>query len=199
MQVLLDTLAQRLAQANRPFLVALDGRSGTGKSTLAGHLVTTFNAALVPVDDFFAASIPDSTWDTRTPVQRVADAVDWQRLRSEALEPLRAGREAAWHPFDFAAGLSPEGTYPFCSQATVAPPRPLVVVEGAYSTRPELRDLLDLTVLVEVPDGVRRRRLAARKDQSFQARWHLRWDPAEDYYFGMLRPREAFDVTLSGE
>jgi uridine kinase len=153
-------------------------------------------ATVVPSDDFFAASIPDSEWDRKTPERRVEDAIDWRRLRLDAIEPLRAGLPARWFAFDFAAGLRPDGTYPMQEAATERAPGEVVIVEGAYSSRSELADLLDVTVLVDAPQAERDRRLAAREDAAFLETWHARWDRAEDHYFGRLRPPASFDLVF---
>jgi uridine kinase len=75
-------------------------------------------------------------------------------------------------------------------------PRPVILIDGAYSSRPELADLLDLTVLVDAPAGTRRARLALREEAGFLERWHSRWDAAETHYFTSVRPPGSFAVRL---
>ena len=72
----------------------------------------------------------------------------------------------------------------------------MIILDGAYSSRPELADLIDLSVLVEAPAAIRERRLTDRETPSFLRAWHDRWDPAEDYYFAQVRPRGAFDQVI---
>ncbi len=189
---------RRVAAGSRPTVVAIDGRCGSGKSTLAALLAPLVDGVIVPADDFFAAEITTGGWEARTPAMRAADALDWRRLRTDALEPLRAGRPATWHSFDFAAGARPDGSYGMQAEPIVRLPGPVVILDGAYSARPELADLLDLTVLVEVPEAVRHARLAAREDPQFLVAWHARWDAAEDHYFGTVRPATAFDLIIGG-
>jgi para-aminobenzoate synthetase len=187
----------RLPRALRPFLIALDGPSGTGKSTVAASVARELDAAIVPSDDFFAAGITDSGWAALDAAGRAAAAIDWRRLRRDALEPLLAGTLAAWHPFDFAPGTRSDGTYPMAAEAVVLAPRDVIVVEGAYSCRPELADLIDLAVLVVASPAERRRRIAAREtDQEWTAAWHARWDAAEAFYFTSIRPAESFDLVV---
>jgi para-aminobenzoate synthetase len=181
----------------RPLLVAIDGASGSGKSVLAALVRVRLDAALVPPDDFFAAELTDADWDARTPAERAADALDWRRLRVEALEPLLAGRPARWHPFDFSAGTRPDGTYGFSLRVEVREPKPVVLVEGAYACRPELADLIDWSVLVDAPVEVRHRRLAPREDTQFLAAWHARWDAAEHWYFSQVMPPATFDRVVT--
>jgi uridine kinase len=180
-----------------PILVALDGGSGAGKSTLALLIVEELGAALIQSDDFFAAEITDAGWDARSPKERARDVIDWRRLRAEALEPLRAGKPARWHAFDFEAGVRPDGTYAVRSDYVERQPSAVIVLDGAYSTQPALADLIDLSVLVDVPIDLRHKRLAAREDPDFMAAWHARWDVAEQYYFTHVRPKSAFDLVVT--
>jgi para-aminobenzoate synthetase len=196
-EMIVAEIRRRMAGRAAPFLVALDGASGSGKSTLAALIAEELGAALVQSDDFYAAGIPDAEWDARTPQARAAGAIDWRRLRAEAIEPLRAGKPARWHAFDFDA-VRPDGTYPMRADFVDREPRPAIVLDGAYSTRPELADLVDLSVLVDTPIDVRHRRLAAREDEQFLAAWHARWDAAEEYYFTRVRPKSSFDLVVSG-
>lgn len=180
-----------------PLLVAIDGASGSGKSTLAAAVAAELNAPIIPSDYFFAADITDAEWDVLGPGERAAAAIDWRRLREEALEPLLAGRPAAWHPFDFAAGTRPDGTYPIATHFETREPAPVIVLEGAYCARPELADLIDLSVLVDVPLEERHRRIAEREEKSFRDAWHARWDGAEAHYFTRVRPPTSFDVVVT--
>ena len=181
----------------RPVVVALDGGSGAGKSTIAERLVRLADVALVRLDDFYQTAIPESELPRRTVEERLSGVFDWPRVRSEALVPLRAGRPGRWRAFDFARGLGEAGTYSLKEELTEVAPAPTVLVEGAYSASPPLRDLIDLAVLVDVPDEVRRLRAAARGDDAeFLAAWHGIWDEVEAYYFGHVCPPESFDLVV---
>jgi para-aminobenzoate synthetase len=185
-----------MTRHNRPILVAIDGASGSGKSTLALWLADEFQAAVVQSDDFFAAGISNAEWDARTPEERAADAIDWRRVRVEAVEPLLAGKPAKWHAFDFAAGVRPDGTYTMRSDFIERAPAGVIVLEGAYSTGGALTDLIDLTVLVDAPREVRQDRVQSREEREFLVSWHARWDAAEEVYFTQIRPRSSFDLVV---
>ena len=189
-------IRRRAANRSGPLLVAFDGGSGSGKSTLAASVASGLGAVVVPGDDFFAAALTDADWERRTPAERARDAIEWRRLRTEALEPLLAGARAVWYPFDFASGVRADGTYAPSGQAEVREPASVVVLDGAYSARPELADLVGLSVLVDVPLAVRHRRLAEREAPDFLAAWHRRWDAAEAWYFSQVRPASSFDLVV---
>jgi len=181
-----------------PLLVALDGGSGSGKSTLAALVAAELHAVIVESDDFFAAEITDAEWYAMGPKEQAAAAIDWRRLCREALEPLLAGTSASWYPFDFAAGTRPDGTYPLAADAVTRRPASVIILDGAYSARPEISDLIGLSVLLDVPTNERHRRIALREeDNDFLAAWHARWDAAEDYYFTHVRPASSFDLVVA--
>jgi uridine kinase len=185
-------IRRRLAGHWRPLLVAFDGRSGAGKSTLATCVAARVGAAVVEGDDFYAGGT-DAEWAARTADEKIAGCIDWRRLRTEALEPLRAGRAATWHPFDFAAGAGLAALHVLCQ------PAPVVILDGLFSARPELQDLVDLAVLVETADDrLLRHRLVTREGQQFMDVWHALWDEAEDHYFAHVRPRASFDLVVTG-
>jgi uridine kinase len=193
-----DAVLRVLDERGPPVVVALDGRSGAGKSTVAAALADRLRATVIPTDDFFAAEITDAAWEARTAAERARDGIDWRRMRRSALDPLLAGRPAVWHPFDFAAGRRADGTYATSPQAVRREPAPVIILDGAYSARPELDDIITLSVLIEVPPAVRLARLVAREEPQFLAAWHERWDAAEDYYFSKVRPPGAFDLIVGG-
>lgn len=175
---------------NVPILVALDGRSGSGKSTIAKIIAVRLGGVEITADDFYAGG-SDDEWDGRSSQEKVSMVIDWRRLRSEVLEPLLAGRRASWHPFDWNAGKGLAAHY------INRDPTPLIVLDGAYSARPELSDIIDLSVLVEVPDDSDRRvRLVKREGKKYMDDWHRRWDPAENYYFSKVRPKTSFDLVI---
>jgi uridine kinase len=197
LSLIMARLQRLTAESTAPLVIAFDGGSGAGKSTLAVMLAEQLNATLIQSDDFYAANISDAEWEALSPQALAESAIDWRRLRTEALEPLRAGKPARWHPFDFVAGVRPDGTYAMSQNVEERQPAAVIVLDGAYSTRPELADLIDLSILVDVPLAVRHERLAAREDAEFLAAWHARWDVAEEYYFTVVRPKTAFDLVVT--
>lgn len=75
--------------AGRPVLIALDGRCGSGKTTLAAQLAEHFPGSLtIHTDDYYlppAQRVPG--WETLPCAN-----MDLKRLRAEVLNPARAGQ-----------------------------------------------------------------------------------------------------------
>jgi uridine kinase len=92
-------IAKRRERLNRPVLVAVDGRSGTGKSTLAAEVAERYRGGCITADDFWSGGAEDY-WQALAPDERADRAIDWRRLRAEVLEPLLAGRPASWRTFN---------------------------------------------------------------------------------------------------
>jgi uridine kinase len=178
-----------------PIVVALDGGSGAGKSTLAALIKSKLEVALIPLDDFFSADIPDRQWDEFTVEEKLNNVFDWKRLRRHVIKPLLKGSPARWYAFDFASQRS-DGTYPMQTEINERNPLPVILLEGAYSASPELAELVDLAILVNVPVEVRHARLEARENRHFLEQWHKRWDEVEAYYSTQVRPESAFDLSV---
>jgi uridine kinase len=185
-RVILDAIRQRSGMG--VVLVALDGRSAAGKSTLATSLSDLADAAVVHVDDFYR-DLPEAERLALTPEDGVDRYFDWERLRDDALTPLMEHKHARFRQFDWIAGGGLVGE-------VIVEPREVVIVEGVYSARPEFDDLLSLKVLVEAPDNERERR---RRDRHDPHDWEERWDAAERHYFKAIRPRSAFDLVVVGD
>lgn len=192
-----ELVARSVASGQVPLVVAFDGRSGAGKSTLASRVAESVRAAVVLLDDFFAASIPNADWDRMTAEERCARVFDWARVRAQAVGPLRAGKMACWHPFDFETGPRADGTYGMKTAAVEVEPASIIIIDGAYSSGPQLADLVDLTVLVETSETERWTRLVQREEAEFLAQWHARWTAVEDFYFSNVRPRSSFDLIVT--
>jgi uridine kinase len=170
-------------------VIAIDGHGGAGKSTIAEAVAKATGAALVHTDDFFQAPTPCPGPRAAQAVRLVlADYYDWRRLRAQALEPLRAGRGAAFRRFDWERGSGLDGT-------VTVEPSDLILVEGVYSAAPELGDLVDRSVFVDTPEQERLRRLRGRV---MPEEWDDKWLLAEHAYFDVIRPPSAFDLVVSG-
>lgn len=184
------TPARRAAEAiaaHRPRLVALDGPSGAGKSSLTRAVAARIGGAVLDGDDFYSGPPAGST-DEAVGWEGV---IDWRRLRAEALEPLLAGRAARYRRYDWHAddgSLEPR-------PVRIKPGAPLLL-DGVYSARPELADLVELAVFVDVPEQLARARTAAR-DGSRDPREDA-WRAAERDYFARVRTPSSFDLRVPG-
>jgi uridine kinase/general stress protein 26 len=199
---LLDLLAVELARRTTSMFVAVDGRSGSGKSTVAalvaerlsGNATASSLVTVIEGDQFYAGGSA-STWEGRSPAERASCVIDWRRQRT-LLDQLRNGGEGTWYAFDWDSENWDSDDVPFRCEPIRSVVAPVVILEGSYSARPELHDVLDLRVLLDVPTEVRRQQLVEREGEEYRSDWETRWSAAEDYYFGSVMPPQRFDLVL---
>ena len=165
-------------------VVALEGGSASGKTTLAAALRQIYGCEVFHMDDFFL-----QPWQ-RTP-QRLAQPggnVDRERFFQEVLRPLRRGEPVCWRRFDCHAGrlLEPQ---------TVRPGT-LTVVEGAYSMHPDLAEAYDFSAFLRISPELQRRRVQQRNTPREQEQFFSRWIPLEQAYFDALDPLGRCDLIL---
>jgi hypothetical protein len=160
----------------------------------AGGLCTSEDFGVIEGDTFYAGGSAEA-WDRLAPAEKADRVIDWRRQRA-VLEQLHRSGVAQWQSFDWDADDWDSETIPLVPIPTVARAAPVVILEGAYSCRPELHDLLDLRVLLDMPHDLRRQRVIDREGEDYQADWEARWSTAEDYYLGMVMPPERFDLVL---
>lgn len=139
-------------------VLAIDGHSAAGKSTFADALASRTGGALVRGDDFYR--VMDETERARlAPLEGIELYYDWQRMRDEVLLPIRAGKPAKYHPYEWESGR-------LASRSVTIPAAPVLIIEGLFVSRPELQPLLDRSILVDASAGARSRRQSERADAS---------------------------------
>lgn len=175
----------RPLEMSGPLLVSIDSKSGSGKSTLAEMIRQKVKAAVIFGDDFSAGG--EKAAGLR-PKELVEICIDWQVQRT-VLKRFHLCQTACFFAYDWSAFDGSKKSKMARIEAL-----DVVLLEGVYSARPELRDLIDLTVLLEVPNEDRHKRLLAREGEI--SAWERQWHRAEDWYFATSAPRECFDVVL---
>lgn len=178
-----DAIEKAAAGRDR-FLVAIDGRCASGKSTLGRYLVRQLPAGMVLMDDFFLRP------SQRTP-ERYAQPggnVDRERVRAEVIDPFLHGDPISYQPFD-------------CSRMELAdrisvPAAPILILEGSYSLHPYLRDAYDLKIFLSVSPEEQQRRLLLREGPSRLKDFNERWIPLEERYFEAMNPAACADIVL---
>lgn len=157
-------------------VLAVEGRSGCGKSSLAADL-----AALAPEAGTVAMDEVYPGWDG------LADGA--RALARDLLVPLAAGGPAGVHRWDWPAA-APGRWRP-------VDPGPLLLVEGIGCGSLDAAPHLSGLIWVEAPADLRRRRALARDGATFAPHWD-RWAAQEEAYLRRHRPRARADLVVDG-
>lgn len=185
-----EVLIKRIEEGIRSkqtFLIAVDGRCASGKTTLANSIMRETGAAVVHMDDFFLQPFQRTEKRLNTP----GGNVDWERFKSEVLLPLSRGENARFCPFDchslsFKDAISVNGNKG-------------VVVEGSYSCHPELWDLYDLHIFLDVDKKTQLQRIEARNGAEGLSLFKKKWIPLEEEYFSAFHIKGRCDYCFRCE
>lgn len=165
-------------------IIALDGRSAAGKSTLAQLLGKMTGAGVIHMDDFFLPK------ELRTK-ERLAEPggnVDYDRFLTEVLPGLKSGEAFSYRRFD-------------CSRMELGesrkvPAGTIRIVEGSYSCHPKLGDYMTLRVFCDISAEEQRVRIEKRNGEEMLSRFVREWIPMEEKYFAYFPIKERADFVL---
>ncbi len=178
-----QAVEERLAKGT-PLLLALDGRCGSGKTTISQELESKFPCHVFHTDDFY---LPFSD---RTPEQMAKPGghVDFSRLKEEILDPLRQGKEVALRPYSCRSGDFEE--------TRILPYLPFQVLEGSYAHHPDLGAVDAWKVFLTCHPHVQGERLLAREGEEKYAAFVSTWIPREEAYFAAYGVEVASDLVV---
>jgi hypothetical protein len=147
---LLERIRPRLVPPRAVLLI--DGRSGSGKTTLAAWLAPRLHARVLALEDLYPG------WGGLDAAATV--------LADRVLPALAAGRPASWRTWDWTR----DGFGPVRHE----PPGGRWIVEGCGALTPGSRRFAAATIVLDVADRERRRRIVDR-DPSEAMPGHARW------------------------
>lgn len=164
--------------------LAVEGKSASGKSTLAALLAKIYDCTVFHTDDFFLQPAQ------RTP-ERLAEVggnMDRERFLMEVLFPHSQGQAVQYRRFD-------------CNTLTLLPPEeksitPLTVIEGAYCMHPGLCHFYDFAVFMDISAQIQKQRILKRNGEALARRFFNEWIPMEEKYFTALHVRERCQMII---
>ncbi len=171
-------LTSVVAAKPRPYVVAVDGHSSSGKTTLATRLSGALpNVTVLHTDDL--------AWHH--------SVFDWQNLLVDGvLEPARAGRAVAYRPPAWDLRRRP---------GAIEVPAGIdwLIIEGVGSSRRELQCYIDASIWVESPAELRDSRDAARiAAGEMSAADYQSWMKEENSFIAADRPWERALAIMAG-
>lgn len=178
------TELRRKKGATDRFVVAIDGNCGSGKSTGCAQISEALGCQVVHMDDFYLT--PEMRTAERA--QEPGGNVDYERFAREVVPHLKSREEFFYGRYDC-------DTNRIIKQIHIKDPD-LVLVEGAYSMRPEFRDQYDLKVFSSISYNLQLKRLALREGNEGVNEYRSTWIPMENNYIGYYDLDKACDVII---
>lgn len=170
---------------HRPFLIGIDGRPCSGKSTLADQLTEAMNADSLFLDDFF---IPQEHWPKGIkpgfpfPYFRYEEFIQNVRLLSE-------GQGIIYYPYDWAQKT--------LGKAKAIVPKNIVIIEGVSALSLELVPLLNIRIFVVSNQKDELLAISNRENKQSLILWQKLYLPSVNIYW-QTKPWERADILYAG-
>ena len=165
-------------------LVAIDGRCGSGKTTLAQKLQSLCDCSVIHMDHFY----PRMEQRTAARLAEPGGNLDRERFLEEVMLPLKRRDAFLYRPY-----------VPWeqrMGEPIRIEPRRVNILEGSYSCHPELYDSYDLRVFLTVDSAEQIRRIRQRNGEDGLAQFREKWIPMEERYFSAFGIPERCDMCF---
>ena len=164
------TQIDRLIEEKGGGIIAIEGGSAAGKTTLAKLIADKYECNVFHMDDFFLR--PEQR--TKERLDEPGGNVDRERFKVEVLESILKGEDVCYRRYS-------------CQTQTLQEPvkvkhTGLTVIEGAYSMHPELDGNYDLSVFLKVTPELQMKRIGIRNTPEKQEMFKNVWIPMEMKY-----------------
>lgn len=174
----------RLLASNKKTTIAIDGNSGSGKSSLSSLLSAIYDCNIFHMDDFFLAPEQKTT-------KRLSEAggnVDYVRFKNEVITPLMQNVPFKYQIFD-------------CKQGNLSDwinvsPKPLNIIEGVYSLHPNYNTFYDIKIFLYTDSITQSQRILHRNGEYMLQRFQKEWIPLENHYFTQLKISDGCDYVI---
>ena len=180
---ILEEIAAR-REDGRVFVIAIDGRAASGKSTLAKLLITVVDADIIQMDDFFLP--PTLRTDERFLIP--GGNVHYERFSEEVVPNIAKPEPFSYRVFDC-------GIMDYNGRKSVEN-KLFRIVEGSYGCHPIFGRYADLTVFLRVDPEEQMKRILSRNGEKMAELFRRRWIPLEETYFDHYSISEKADLRL---
>ncbi|MBS5065025.1 MAG: hypothetical protein KHZ58_14750 [Hungatella hathewayi] len=162
----------------RQIVIAIDGRCGSGKTTLGLLLQEIYGCNLFHMDDFFLR--PEQRTEER--LQEIGGNVDYERFQSDVLAHLGDMEGLEYQRYDCGRQR--------LAETINAPHLRLNIVEGAYSQHPYFGDIYDRRFFLDIGEEEQISRILRRNGEFMLNRFQNEWIPMENRYFDLYQIKE---------
>lgn len=169
-------------------LLVIDGRCGSGKTTLAQEFGCRCRCNVFHMDDYYLPVVQQTE-------ERLAEPggnIDFERFAAEVALPLMQGRDIICRPFACSSQSYME--------ATLFRAAKINIIEGTYSCHPRLHPIYEsapdvnvVTLFLDIDSDIQLERIQKRVGEQRLQMFKEKWIPREEQYFDAYAVREYCD------
>ena len=152
-------------------VLAIDGRCGSGKSTLGKLLSEIYHCPLISMDEFYLPQQLRTTERLSTP----GGNVHYERFEEEIYLNILKGEDFKYGLFSH--DVMGVGSYKDVEASSC------YVIEGTYAFHPVLRKYSDYKVFLTQNPKSQKKRIIKRNGEEIWKMFESRWIPLEELYF----------------
>ena len=202
---LLEQLAERICKVERPHpvRVAIDGPDAAGKTTLADELVAPLQAGgraviRASIDGFHNPARMRYARGRESAAGYYYDSFDYGRVIESLLAPLgpAGSRQYRTATYDYRIDSPVE------MPDLIAPANVILLFDGVFLLRPELREYWDLSIFVDVSfetvltRAEKRDAVVLGSGAEVRRLYEQRYVPGQKLYFEECRPKESAAIVI---
>ncbi|MCQ2506932.1 MAG: hypothetical protein MJ113_07160 [Lachnospiraceae bacterium] len=165
-------------------IVAIEGRAASGKTTATCFLDDIFYLNVIRTDDFI---LPEEMKTARR-MEEAGGNFYYERFCEEVVPFIKGTKKFTYNVFDYK-------TQSYTKTVTVCP-RPVTIVEGAYSCHPNIGNIYDLKIFMTIFKKEQNKRILMRNGEEGLKKFVKEWIPLENKYFENFSIREKCDIVL---
>lgn len=162
------------SKVENSIVVAIDGMSASGKTTLANEISNYFSVDVIHMDDFF---LPCEL-RTENRYNEIGGNVHYERFTEEVLPHLKSNHSFKYSIFDCSL-MDYNGVRNIKESS-------LRIVEGSYSQHPYFKDYADIKIFCKIDTDKQLDRIIKRNGEEKAVRFKNEWIPLEERYFKSL-------------
>lgn len=171
----LYNFVQNLAIDNQT-VIAIDGKCGSGKTTLASIIEQKFDVEIIHLDHFF---LPLNL-RTKERMAEPGGNVHYERFIDEVACGIKSKKPFTYSKFDCKE-------MDFTGNIEISNQKP-IIIEGSYSLREDFREIYTKKIVLDISNEVQKERIIKRNGKDGYENFKNIWIPLENAYF------EHFDI-----
>lgn len=191
----------RIADNHKVTVVGIDGLGGAGKSTISEKICKKlesykFNIILLHIDDFI--TMREVRYNTSYPEWQCYYDLQWRyKYFVETINKIKNGTTKNQLEIE----LYDKDNDNYYKKSYDVTEHTVVIVEGIFLQRKELKGIFDFMVYIDIPETVRLERVLKRdtyigNEQQIVDKYQNRYFPAEHKYFSEYQPNKSADYVI---